>query len=459
LDDCLTQGKYTQVIKYTGQPSILTLKSALSTVAWATTALAAGVIIDNENLGPQFLMKGAIPWAVLALVPVALNFLGDEKDPNFCKIDFDLAKKNKKIFFLATVLGFTTFVNVGFGLTAGSYALTRLFVSNALMCSVLGVAFFCIDKRIAKINVYLYACRLCTFGLSYPLQNFYTTDPEKCPRTADGELINLPGFPFTVYTTMGGLAGNVATLLGLYLFENYLVYWNAQRAFWVTTAFQLVAGMFDIMNTSRFNQTILGWVGLTSQTITISDRVLKWNDLCTFLFGSAFLEPLIDQLDALPSTLLLSKLCPKGVETTMFAILAGFSNVGLSLSGQMGSVAAGLAGINFGKNEESPTGYECNLGWGKGLEAAGFNGYTATLLVGNIILPFFTITLTWCFIPDIRLCDDFLDENDDVDPQAGPKVPALQSRTKSGLTVQAEANFIEARSSILSGPGATSMIL
>lgn len=260
--------------------------------------------------------------------------------------------------------------------------------------------------------------------------------------------MDLPGFPFTVYTTIGGVAANVATLLGLYLFETWVVHWNAQRAFWVTTAFQIVAGLFDIMNTSRFNQTLLGWTGFGAKTITVSERAIRIDDLCTFLFGSAFLEPLIDQLDALPSTLLLSKLCPKNVETTMFAILAGFSNVGLSLSGQLGSLAAKVAGISFGMTKD---GYGCDIGFGKGQEVRGFNGYTAILLVGNIILPFLTIPLTWCFIPNIRLEDDFLPDPDEA------LVQPLQ-RGKSGLTQQAEMDFAEARSTLLSGRG-NSMIL
>merc|ERR1711948_47195 len=111
--------------------------------------------------------------------------------------------------------------------------------------------------------------------------------------------------------------------------------------------------MGDIMNTTRFNQTLLGWTGLGDIELTISGNLIRADDLCTFLFGSAFLEQLIDNLDQMPSTLLLSKLCPKGIETTMFAILAGFSNIGLSLSGQMGGLAIGYFGFNFRKGDAS----------------------------------------------------------------------------------------------------------
>merc|ERR1712032_1103061 len=193
---------------------------------------------------------------------------------------------------------------------------------------------------------------------------------------------------------------------GLYLFENYLIYWNAQKAFWVTTAFQVVAGLFDIMNTTRFNQTLLAWTGLGDTSITIREslfdpsqgfRTVRGDDLSTFLFGSAFLEPLIDQLDGLPSTLLLSKLCPKGIETTMFAILAGFSNIGLSLSGQMGGLAIGYFGFNFRTGAAESGKGICNMGGATPNEPASFHGMAQALVLGNVLLPFLTIPSTWIF--------------------------------------------------------------
>merc|ERR1712060_423336 len=179
-----------------------------------------------------------------------------------------------------------------------------------------------------------------------------------------------------------------------------------------------VGGLFDIMNTTRFNQTLLGWSGLADVGVTIPEnlfdssegyRTVRGDDLATFLFGTAFLEPLIDQLDGLPATLLLSKLCPKGIETTMFAILAGFSNIGLSLSGQMGAFAVGYFGFNFRKGNAEEASI-CEMGGSNPEDPTSWHGLAQTLLVGNVVLPFLTIPLTWCFIPNQPLNSDFLDE-------------------------------------------------
>merc|ERR1712079_633413 len=159
-------------------------------------------------------------------------------------------------------------------------------------------------------------------------------------------------------------------------------------AFWVTTAFQVLAGLFDIMNTTRFNQTLLGWTGLGGVEVNIPEnlfdssqgyRAVRGDDLASFLFGTMFLEPLIDQLDGLPATLLLSKLCPKGIETTMFAILAGFSNIGMSLSGQIGGWFVGYFGFDFQAGAAESGKGICNMGGTTPSEPASFHGMAQAL--------------------------------------------------------------------------------
>lgn len=453
LDDCLTQGQYTRVIKSKG-PSILVFRSSMMAFASLGVSFYAGVLNDwgrteggDYGPGPQYLMLSALPWAVLAIGPIAVNMMADDKQETACTTDRELWRSQRGVFMLAIAMGITVVVNIAFAVVPpllvdedgspslspeqrASIRLWRIFVTNGFMVGVLTLSFYTIDRRIAFINVYLYLCRLCTFGLSYPLQQFYTTNPATC----DVPDMNLPNFSFLVYSTFGGLARSAATFLGLYLFENYLVHWNAQKAFWVTTAFQVVAGLFDIMNTTRFNQTLLGWTGLGDIELTISGNLIRADDLCTFLFGSAFLEQLIDNLDQMPATLLLSKLCPKGIETTMFAILAGFSNIGLSLSGQIGGMAISYFEFNFKEADAFGNPSICDMGGSAETNGnpASFHGLARTLVIGSLVLPFLTIPLTWCFIPNQRLDEDFLD---------GDSGTAAMADTEMSAVVEAGASF------------------
>jgi len=407
VDDILTQGQYTKVIKMKGQ-SILVFRSTCMTIASTFVAFYSGILNDNGEQGPQYLMYSALPWAVLACIPIGTNMMADERQPTPCTTDRELIVRSKKPFTLAIAMAITVLVNISFSVIQDlkKYKMERIITTNCFMLGVLTLSFFTIDRRIAKINVYLYLCRLCTFGLQIPLQQFYTTNPADCP----GEPMNLPNFTFVIFSTFGGFASSIATFLGLFLFENYVVHWNARKAFWVTTAFQVVAGMCDIVNTTRLNQWLLGWTSLGSTIIEIPENVLDWNgaarqvradDMATFIFGTVFLEPLIDQLDQLPATLMLSKLCPKGIETTMFAILAGFSNIGLSLSGQIGGLAVTAMGFGFVAGNVTLNETLCNLGGNEDTNQNpnSFHGLARALVIGNLLLPFLTIPLTFFFHP------------------------------------------------------------
>merc|ERR1712194_859014 len=239
--------------------------------------------------------------------------------------------------------------------------------------------------------------------------------------------------------------------------------------------------MFDIINTTRFNQTLMGWTGLGSVVWNVRQsgansqsfvRPVRIDDLSLFLLGGALLEPLIDTLDGLPSTLLLSKLCPKGVETTVFAILAGFSNVGMSVSGLMGSTALDIFGYSFrGNSIDPPPRRTCSFHSSPDLDnPTSFHGIARALVGGNLILPFLTIPLTFIFIPKVRLDEDFLFEGDDevelaahdelgeageVSFHASRQLGMTNSirsgiTSRSGFAAQTEANFVEARASLMS---------
>lgn len=427
LDDSLTQGMYTQVAKAKGS-SIIVFKSGVQTAAGFIVALYGGFLNDMGSTGPQFLIMTTLPWLLFAAVVFLLNYMGDERQKDACKPDLALAKDHSRLFFVALALSGTTIFNAVFGLLAAEWVLTRVVLTNIAVLSLLCTMFSATDSRIAKINVYLYLCRVCTFGLQFPLQQFYTTDPRSCPRSESGELMNLPNFPFLIFNTVGGICSNGSTLLALWLFEKYISRWNARPAFWVTTVFQVIAGLFDIMNTTRYNQKLLAWTGLGDvkwHYHTVDDdrnpvtRIIRLDDLCTYLLGTAMVEPLIREIDSLPSTLLLSKLCPKGIETTMFAVLVGFFNLGLSISGQVGGLVTEAFGFNFASNpafsEGEGTSQQskliCDMG-GDG-QVDGCHGLCRTLLVGNLLLPFLTIPLTWVLIPNKRLDEDFLDEADE----------------------------------------------
>lgn len=92
-----------------------------------------------------------------------------------------------------------------------------------------------------------------------------------------------------------------------------------------------------------------------------------------------------------PSVVLTSKLCPIGVESTVYALLAGFSNFGRSVGSSLGVLALDIAGI------ETPRTGACN-----------FDNLPLLLIISHVVLPLLTVPLTFVLIPKAKMTDDLV---------------------------------------------------
>merc|ERR1712190_626723 len=120
----------------------------------------AGVLNDwgrteggDYGPGPQYLMLTALPWAVLAIGPIAVNMMADDKQETMCSTDRELFRSQKGVFALAVAMGITVLVNIGFAIipplidpplepeTRAEIRIWRMFVTNACMIGVLTLSF------------------------------------------------------------------------------------------------------------------------------------------------------------------------------------------------------------------------------------------------------------------------------------------------------------------------------
>merc|ERR1719343_1872292 len=342
-----------------------------------------------------------------------MNFMGDPKSEKCCDFAGDIWRKDFKIIVTGLLLGLFAGMLVvfrlvdaplPFGLTTASSGFLLVY-SFASVCLILGMTFWCLPKTVCLIFVYIMFCRIAVLDVRYVLQQWYTTQ----------ECDDLPHFPNTVYQMIGLVMGNFFTLVGIWLFENYVYYWNARASFWVTTLFTVVAAGFDLMMLTRFNQTLWSWLPVMSEKVewfcnedSCTRGGYRLDDMFGFLIGMQALKPIADTLDSMPSTVLLSKLCPAGVETTVFAMLAAIMNLGLTLSGLL----AGFFWEIFRVDIEV-----CDYGWSPLGDSV--NGLQWALIVGGVILPLTTIPATFCFIPNKPLNSNFVDEAPSAEEELG----------------------------------------
>merc|ERR1719512_244042 len=163
----------------------------------------------------------------------------------------------------------------------------------------------------------------------------------------------------------------------------------------------------------RWNQSLFGDVANPN----------LWVDRGFFILGAQAIDKLLDMLDSIPTSVLIGKLCPKGSEAQVFAILAALVNFGGNVAYITGSIVAQLYGVSFKNNggdwtctnPQGPLGIS-NLGWLR--------------ITATFILPGLTIPFTFCLLPDIGLNDDFLNEE-------GQEETELQSELQAGESFQA----------------------
>jgi len=183
-----------------------------------------------------------------------------------------------------------------------------------------------------------------------------------------------PHFDYLFFSVYTSIIARVCTAIGVYLFQVFFSNANVRFAFWMSAVLSSFASLGDLIIVKRWNRDILG----------LSDKAF-------YLVGDTILEPMVGMMAAMPSVVLMSKMCPPNMEATMFAILASFNNLGASLSSALGVFAMEVAGI---KTDLASNGGECD-----------FSGLPELVFWCGMIVPLLTIPLTFIFVPNINMRD------------------------------------------------------
>ncbi|KEG06362.1 folate/pteridine transporter [Trypanosoma grayi] len=108
-----------------------------------------------------------------------------------------------------------------------------------------------------------------------------------------------------------------------------------------------------------------------------------------FVLGDQIVYQVCYMLNFMPTIMLLSRLCPRGSESMVYALLAGFSNFGQVVSNTIGSL---LMELKWPVESDIAKGCDfSNVKW--------------LLLVGHFICPLINIPLVFLLIPAARICD------------------------------------------------------
>ena len=129
------------------------------------------------------------------------------------------------------------------------------------------------------------------------------------------------------------LVTSLASLVGIFIFQKYLKEVPFRKILGWSTLIAAVLGM-----------TTLLLVTHTNRALGIDDRL--------FSLGDSLILTVMGQITWMPVLVLSARLCPKGVEATLFALLMSICNLSLLLSNELGALltsALGITETNFDK--------------------------------------------------------------------------------------------------------------
>ncbi|MCL1468178.1 folate/biopterin family MFS transporter [Argonema galeatum] len=127
------------------------------------------------------------------------------------------------------------------------------------------------------------------------------------------------------------LVTSLASLVGVWLFQRFLK----------TIPFRTIFGWTIVLSTI-LGMTVLLLVTHTNRSLGIDDR---W-----FSIGDSLILTVMGQIAYMPILVLSARLCPPGVEATLFALLMSVTNLASLLSSQFGAVLMywlGITATNF----------------------------------------------------------------------------------------------------------------
>lgn len=365
--DLLVEGKYAEMmvsLPRTGA-DVVTFVWYGYYIGYVISSVTAGPLADHARDNPSFwtyFWVIPLPLAIQILVPLFMGYLPEKKVP--AVFQKEVFVKNKKIFIYAFLLGVGSILNAVVGLlrTQGvlpSYSV--LVFLGGYVVPVMASSFWLLPVPLAKSNLYMFICSALYFDYSGAAYVFYT-DQGSC--IEDG-----PQFSNTFYFTYMGLAASAFSMIGITLFQAIMGNWKFRAAFWVTTCVKCFGGLVDFIIYNRYNIAV-----------GIPDGVM-------YFVGNAIFYNLVYMLDYMPAVVLTSKLCPKNMESTTYALLAGCQNFGQNIAAALGGYAMTL----FSVSTVEPCNTE-NLG-------------TMALVLAGCI-PLLSIPLTFILIPDVRMTEN-----------------------------------------------------
>lgn len=362
--DLLSEGKYAELMRrnpHTGS-DIVTLVTGFQSI---------GVIIAMCLLGPLADLKlywvtnvVALVMCTTPIVPLLLGWMPEERRPGpYIMLDTLELSKNWKIIVVVAFTGLAAPATAA--ITAFAVKWIGLICSGVvLVVAVIGGYAWMPHRLIGHVALYQVLTTIAKISYGGPLSYFFLAD-EAC-------LPGGPHFSFKFYITITGIVGAATTLVTVGIYQLVFSTWKYRNVLIFTSILASLGGLFDFIIVMRWNLAM-----------GIPDSVF-------FLIGDDVLHNLVTYLYWIPSSSIIGKVCPTGMESCTYAYLAGVSNFAAMVSTIAGACLAEWFGV-------VSTGDHCN-----------WDALPWLILGGHVLLVLVVSIPSAWLIPNVGQREDLL---------------------------------------------------
>mmetsp|Transcript_20799 Transcript_20799/g.58592 ORF Transcript_20799/g.58592 Transcript_20799/m.58592 type:complete len:563 (+) Transcript_20799:194-1882(+) len=298
-------------------PDLLTFVFAGSQVSCIVAVVASGFLI--EYMGAQAVF---ICIAVLACSPILPLSLGYTEESLLTTEAVAALRqkfmKHKEACALAVVM-LACAVCICITAMVSCDPTVNAAVSCLAAAVVLVTFSLVLSPVIAKFAAFSLIQTSMSLSVAGPAFYFLTDTPEEYPEG--------PHFSTVFFNTVLGAVGGICSLLGFYTYHTFSAKITYRSLLVSANVALSLLHLCDVLLFSRVNLRI-----------GLADHV--------FVIGGAVLGPVISQWHWMPQVGLFSSLCPKDMEATMFALIVGCHNLGVSVASSAGGMLLQALGCN-----------------------------------------------------------------------------------------------------------------
>lgn len=328
--------------------------------------LLSGLLLAHGSPKLPYLIS-ALP-AAMVLIPLFYGCLEEKMVRSE-----EIAERRKKFYaqkeacFLSLLICVVCIGLTACGLISSSTRVNAIAATIAFF--VVGFFFSVfLSPAIARFNLWSLlqtSLSLSTSGAAF----YFMTDTEE--QYKEG-----PHFTPLYYNSVIGTVGAVMSLVGVATFQRYFSTYRYRNLLLVTNIAFCLMNALDTVLFKRLNVSM-----------GIPDHA--------FVLGTSCMQNVLMQWQWMPQVIILSYFCPRGMEATMYALLAGCHNLGNTIASCWGALLLEMLDVN-------PTG-------GVGESAQFENLWKASLLAS--LMPIITVVALFQFIPDVKQGDPVVDPN------------------------------------------------